>query len=245
MVYKYNYYFLDNVEGLFYNRGNLFSEGPMAKPRNTEERNRIERIAFRILTDKGVSDTSFADIALKANVTRSLVQHYFPKKDIFIEDFINRCLSEISDLVDESEYVDSTNPIEEIYAVGFIAFEFLLYNRQMENLKQDILRTRDNTTLIVDTVIMWAMDHLENQPDEIKDKVATAIRYAMGGAFEDIFSSLDKGEPIDGYAVSEMTIRLMNAALDFPSANFQVPDRIPKEWLTEQVKQLNQILLGS
>mgnify|MGYP003290121807 CR=1 FL=1 len=62
--------------------------------------NRIEKIAFRILTDKGISETSFADIAQKANVTRSLVQHYFPKKDIFIADFINRCLTEISALVE-------------------------------------------------------------------------------------------------------------------------------------------------
>lgn len=216
----------------------------MAKPRNTEERNRIEKIAFRILTDKGVSDTSFADIALKANVTRSLVQHYFPKKDIFIEDFINRCLTEISDIVEESDYIDSSDPIERLYAIGFITFEFLLYNRQMENLKQDILRTRDNTMLIVDDVIMWAMDYLENSDDTLKDSVAEAIRYSMGGAFEHIYSCLEKGQPIHGVQVSEMVIKLMNAALDLPGSTFQVPEKIPQEWLTEQVKALNEKLLG-
>ena len=94
----------------------------MAKPKNTEERNRIERIAFRILTDKGVSSTSFADIASRAGVTRSLVQHYFPKKDIFIEDFIRRCLNEISSIVEDSPYIDAANPIERLYAVGYIQF---------------------------------------------------------------------------------------------------------------------------
>ncbi len=216
----------------------------MAKPRNLEERNRIEKIAFRILTDKGVSETSFADIAQKANVTRSLVQHYFPKKDIFIADFINRCLTEISALVEESDFIDSTDPIERLYAVGYIQFEFLLYNRQMENLKQDILRTRDNTMLIVDDVIMWAMDYLEDEDDALKDRVAEAIRYSMGGAFEHIYACLEKSWPVDGHEVSTMVIRLMNAALDLPKQEISVPEKIPEDWISEQVKELNRKLLG-
>ena len=216
----------------------------MAKPRNLEERNRIEKIAFRILTDKGVSETSFADIAQKANVTRSLVQHYFPKKDIFIADFINRCLTEISTLVEESDFIDSTDPIERLYAVGYIQFEFLLYNRQMENLKQDILRTRDNTMLIVDDVIMWAMDYLEDEDDALKDRVAEAIRYSMGGAFEHIYACLEKSWPVDGHEVSTMVIRLMNAALDLPKQEISVPEKIPEDWISEQVKELNRKLLG-
>lgn len=216
----------------------------MAKPRNLEERNRIEKIAFRILTDKGISETSFADIAQKANVTRSLVQHYFPKKDIFIADFINRCLTEISALVEESDFIDSTDPIERLYAVGYIQFEFLLYNRQMENLKQDILRTRDNTMLIVDDVIMWAMDYLEDEDDALKDRVAEAIRYSMGGAFEHIYACLEKSWPVDGHEVSTMVIRLMNAALDLPKQEISVPEKIPEDWISEQVKELNRKLLG-
>ena len=216
----------------------------MAKPKNMEERNRIEKIAFRILTDKGVSNTSFADIALKANVTRSLVQHYFPKKDIFIEDFISRCLSEIAGIVEKSDYIDDSNPVERLYAIGYITFEFLLYNRQMENLKQDILRTRDNTMLIVDDVIMWAENYLEDQPDTMKDKVAEAIRYSMGGAFEQIYACLEKGLPIDGDRISEQVIKIMNAELDLPARSLSVPARIPKDWLAEQVQHLNKTLLG-
>ena len=216
----------------------------MAKPKNLEERNRIEKIAFRILTDKGVSNTSFADIALKAGVTRSLVQHYFPKKDIFIEDFIRRCLNEISDIVEASPYIDSDDPLERLYAVGYIQFTFLLYNRQMENLKQDILRTRDNTMLIVDDVIMWAMDYLADEDDVLKDRVADAIRYSMGGAFEHIYACLEKGWTIDGDKVSEMVIRMMNAALDLPVNTFAVPEKIPKDWLTKEVQGLNKKLLG-
>ena len=219
-------------------------ETGMAKPKNTEERNRIEKIAFRLLTDKGVSNTSFADIASRAGVTRSLVQHYFPKKDIFIEDFIRRCLTEISELVEESPYIDAEDPIERLYAVGYIQFEFLLYNRQMENLKQDILRTRDNTMLIVDDVIMWAMDYLAEEDDVLKDRVADAIRYSMGGAFEHIYACLEKGWPIDGDRVSEMVIRLMNASLDLPTATISVPQKIPKDWLTAQVRSLNEKLIG-
>lgn len=217
----------------------------MAKPKNTEERNRIERIAFRILTDKGVSSTSFADIASRAGVTRSLVQHYFPKKDIFIEDFIRRCLNEISSIVEDSPYIDAANPIERLYAVGYIQFEFLLYNRQMENLKQDILRTRDNTMLIVDDVIMWAMDYLEEEDDRLKDSVAEAIRYSMGGAFEQIYACLEKGWPIDGDRISEQVIRMMNASLGYTSEDaISVPKKFPKDWVAEQVQTLNKKLLG-
>ena len=215
----------------------------MAKPKNTEERNRIEKIAFRILTDKGVSNTSFADIAARANVTRSLVQHYFPKKDIFIEDFINRCLTEISRIVEESNLIDASNPIERLYAVGYLQFEFLLYNRQMENLKQDILRTRDNTKIIVDDVIKWVDRYLGDEPDDMKDTVAEAIRYAMGGAFEHIYACLEDGRPIDGDRISEQVIRMMNASLGY-AADISVPQRFSKDWVNDQIRFLNNKLLG-
>lgn len=217
----------------------------MAKPKNMEERNRIERIAFRILTDKGVSNTSFADIASRAGVTRSLVQHYFPKKDIFIEDFINRCLTEISKIVEDSKLIDDTDPIERIYAVGYLQFEFLLYNRQMENLKQDILRSRDNTKLIVDDVIKWVDNYLGDEPDELKDTVAEAICYAMGGAFEHIYSCLEDGRPVDGDRISEQVIRMMNASLGYSKKDaISVPQKFPKDWVTEQIRSLNKKLLG-
>ena len=137
----------------------------------------------------------------------------------------------------------SQSTLSYLYAVGYIQFEFLLYNRQMENLKQDILRTRDNTMLIVDDVIMWAMDYLEEEDDRLKDNVAEAIRYSMGGAFEQIYACLEKGWPIDGDHISEQVIRMMSAGLNYAS-DISVPQKFPKDWLAEQVQTLNKKLLG-
>ena len=216
----------------------------MAKPKNIEERSRIEKIAFQLLTGNGVSNTSFADIAAKSKVTRSLVQHYFPKKDIFIEDFITICLTEISEIVENCEYIDKTNPLERLCTVGYIQFRFLLYNNQMENLKQDILRSRDYTMLIVNDVIRWAMSYLEDEDNEFKDNVADAIVYAMGGAFEFIYSSLENDTEINPRTVSTMVITIMNSLLNRGDDIASIPDKIPDEWISQKVEELNEYILG-
>ncbi len=216
----------------------------MAKPRNTEERTRIEKLAFRILTDKGVSSTSFADIADRAGVTRSLVQHYFPKKDIFIEDFINLALNEVSDIVENCEYINQENPVERLYAVGYVEFFFLIYNHQMENLKHDILQNRDNTTMIINDVIRWTLDYLADESNEFKDKIADAIRFAMGGACEYIYACLEDGTEIDVEYVGDKVIASMQAFLGLAWSSVSLPDKLPRSWLEQTAKQLNKTLLG-
>lgn len=216
----------------------------MAKPKNTEERSRIEKKAFQLLTMKGVTNTSFSDIADRSKVTRSLVQHYFPKKDIFIEDFITLCLTEISEIVENCEYIDISNPLERLCTVGYIQFRFLLYNNQMENLKQDILRSRDYTMLIINDVIRWTMSYLEDEDNEFKDSVADAIIFAMGGAFEYIYAGLESDTEIDSHIVSSKVISIMNALLDRSDNIASIPNKIPDEWITQKVEELNKSILG-
>ena len=89
------------------------------------------------------------------------------------------------------------------------------------------------------------MDYLEEEDDRLKDSVAEAIRYSMGGAFEQIYACLEKGWPIDGDRISEQVIRMMNASLGYTSEDaITVPKKFPKDWVTEQVQSLNKTLLG-
>ena len=73
----------------------------MARPKKPEERNRIRDVAFNVFSSKGFENSSFSDIAKEASVSKSLVQYYFPKKEQFIQDFIDKSLSAVTEIVRE------------------------------------------------------------------------------------------------------------------------------------------------
>ena len=164
----------------------------MAKPKNTEERNRIERIAFRILTDKGVSSTSFADIASRAGVTRSLVQHYFPKKELLAIEFLNEHLEELARQVEKDAGED---PLKLFCMMGLRHFNFLLNNEEYRYFIDDLLSNRELTGAIVEAEREWAQTRIV-PPIEGPVYVQDALTVALGGAYELIFHAQKEGKPL-------------------------------------------------
>ena len=54
----------------------------MAAPRNDEERARLYAAAMRLFGEKGYVATSYQDIADACDTSKSVVQHYYPRKEM-------------------------------------------------------------------------------------------------------------------------------------------------------------------
>ena len=66
-----------------------------------EEQNRIAKIAFSLFREKGYDKTSIKEIADAANIQKALVQYYFPKKDLFIDIFIQKSLDTVVESMEQ------------------------------------------------------------------------------------------------------------------------------------------------
>ena len=131
----------------------------MARPKKPEERNRIRDVAFNVFSSKGFENSSFSDIAKEASVSKSLVQYYFPKKEQFISDFIDKSLSAVRDIVREDLDITYEHELGELYAIGYCQFYFAMYNDRMNSLRLDIIRDRGNTEMVVKHAIDWLISN--------------------------------------------------------------------------------------
>ena len=62
----------------------------MAAPRNDEERARLYTTAMRLFGEKGYIATSYQDIADACDTSKSVVQHYYPRKEMLLALFLDK-----------------------------------------------------------------------------------------------------------------------------------------------------------
>ena len=200
----------------------------MARPKKPEERNRIRDVAFNVLSSKGFENSSFSDIAKEASVSKSLVQYYFPKKEQFISDFIDKSLSAVQDIVREDLDITYEHELGELYAIGYCQFYFAMYNDRMNSLRLDIIRDRGNTEMVVKHAIDWLISN------------TNAI---IGGAFDYLYDCMLYGVPFDEAFMSDATMMLLNPFLNVEFHEGEaIRKQISPEWLETARKKYNRMI---
>ena len=61
----------------------------MAAPRKDDERARLYAAALRLFGEKGYIATSYMDIAVACHTSKSVVQHYYPCKEMLLAHYID------------------------------------------------------------------------------------------------------------------------------------------------------------
>lgn len=61
----------------------------MAAPRKDDERARLYAAALRLFGEKGYIATSYMDIAVACHTSKSVVQHYYPRKEMLLAHYID------------------------------------------------------------------------------------------------------------------------------------------------------------
>ena len=218
----------------------------MARPKKPEERNRIRDVAFNVFSSKGFENSSFSDIAKEASVSKSLVQYYFPKKEQFISDFIDKSLSAARDIVREDLDITYEHELGELYAIGYCQFYFAMYNDRMNSLRLDIIRDRGNTEMVVKHAIDWLISNTNaiqvEEPEEI-EKVKKTFVFAIGGAFDYLYDCMLYGVPFDEAFMSDATMMLLNPFLNVEFHEGEaIRKQISPEWLETARKKYNRMI---
>ena len=165
----------------------------MARSKKPEERNRIRDVAFNVFSNKGFENSSFSDIAKEASVSKSLVQYYFPKKEQFVHDFIDKSLAAVTEIVREDLDIQYEHELGELYAIGYCQFYYAMYNERMNSLRMDIIRDRGNTEMVVKHGIEWLVNNTHaiqvETPEEIERCKKTLV-FVVGGAFDYLYDCM-------------------------------------------------------
>lgn len=218
----------------------------MARPKKPEERNRIRDVAFNVFSTKGFENSSFSDIAKEASVSKSLVQYYFPKKEQFISDFIDKSLNAVRQIVREDLDIQYEHELGELYAIGFAQFYFAMYNEKMNSLRMDIIRDRGNTEMVVKHGIDWIVENTNaiqvETPEEV-EACKRALVFVVGGAFDYLYDCMLYGVEFDVEFLSEAAMSLLNP---FLKEEFQEGEAIRKQmsrdWLEKARKKYNRMI---
>lgn len=164
----------------------------MARPRNNEVHEQIEREARTLFLEKGYKNTSYADIAAACGLAKTNVQQHFPKKELFISDLYQDLLDELDTfLTEHKERTD--NYFVNLYRIGQLLFGFLLGTEELRRFTFDLLSDRNLTDIMIDLEVAWATSY---EVGFTKDELATFgddIAMIMGGIYELIYRNLKVG----------------------------------------------------
>ena len=111
----------------------------MPKRRNESVERSVLVAAWDLFMEKGYQGTSYTDIAELSGVSRSLVQYYFPKKDLLALT-CGKAIVIASHVVVRTEIHQDLNQVASAYITGQVLLAALFLNKGSQRFLFDILR---------------------------------------------------------------------------------------------------------
>ena len=218
----------------------------MGRPRNKEEVERLRDTAFELFAVKGLDATSYSDIAKNAYVTKSHVQHYFPKKEILVTLFVERSMEAVLKIARELPEFEAMDPLSKLVYVDYIQYYYAMYNEKMFRMSMDILLERSVTQAVIDAGIEFDLLHLMkydevSHPDELED----VLRFLYGGIYDRLYDCKSKGSDFSIEQYIAYGVRLLQ-----PFVSTDVPESIVDglkdlgPWLDERKAKYNRAMFG-
>ena len=211
----------------------------MPRPKNLEEKARISHIAFRLLVEKGLNETSYTDIAEAADITKSMAQYYFPSKEDLMELFLQECYEQVRQIVESNPYFQERSAFENYYAVLYVQYAFLFANPKVELLCEDIMNSRVYTENFIKRSVRWLYEHIDLSDPVFAGTVEGAVEFSLGGIFNYIWYAKREKRHISARELSDKGLRVIEllAGLDFGMPD--VPQQLTDEWVYGCVDKLN------
>ena len=156
----------------------------MPMPKNTAKRNEILNCAFQLISETEYNKVFLRDIAEKANINKSLLQHYFPKKSDIIENILD-------DLLELSfRYVEYIVPENESMHLRLSVYTSLFWEMvsnhdRLNNFATNIISEREILNIWINIVYKWLRTFNENGESRLSDdNLKAALAFSIAGGLE-------------------------------------------------------------
>lgn len=164
----------------------------MPKRHNEAVERSILAAAWDLFMEKGYRDTSYTDLSDRSGVSRSLVQYYFPKKDL-LAIACGKAVVIASHLVARSELHQTINQVGSAYATGQVLLAALFIHQGARKFLLDALRDRDITQQLI--LQNYQLAHRTFSVDQdVAPAIPDDVMMMAGGLGELAYSYLVRGE---------------------------------------------------
>lgn len=152
----------------------------MAAPRNDEERARLYTTAMRLFGEKGYIATSYQDIADACDTSKSVVQHYYPRKEMLLALFLDKHFDWVRETACKLS-PPRADIMQTLCMMLFIHFGKLIADEKSSPLIRDLLSFRT----FIEGLVMRERDWLiARWPDAIdKQYLGDCLVVALNGAY--------------------------------------------------------------
>ena len=197
----------------------------MSKRRNVIVERSILAAAWDLFMEKGFQDTSSTDLAERSGVSRSLVQYYYPKKDLLAVAF-GKAVVIASHLVARSELHQAINQVGSAYATGQVLLAALFLHEGARRFLLDALRDRDITQQLI--IQNYQLAHRTFSVDkDSQSEIPDRVMMVAGGLGELAYAYLMRGE------TPEISSILLPSVLIQANAFGLVDEITPRAWQAE------------
>lgn len=174
----------------------------MAAPRKDDERARLYAAALRLFGEKGYIATSYMDIVVACHTSKSVVQHYYPRKEMllahYIDDHFSWVIKKAQDLCPPQ-----CDVLELLCMMGFIHLGMLIKDEEASPLVQDFLRH----PALLDEMIIRERDWLADRcPDDLdRGFVGDCLVVGLSGAYGLLSVTLEEGRRVTPEYLMQIT----------------------------------------
>lgn len=137
----------------------------MAAPRKDEERLRLYAAALKLFGEKGYAATSYQDIADACDTSKSVVQHYYPHKEMFLSLYLDEHFAWVRETA-QKLCPSHTSAIQLLCMMGFIHLDRLVAEEKGSPLIQDLLGFRTFIEGVVMRERDWIVAHWPDAIDQ-------------------------------------------------------------------------------
>ncbi len=175
------------------------------RPRNEELYNSIVDAAIRLFIEQGYTNTFYKDIADAVGVKRTVIQHYFPKKELLAKVFMEDTGKIVEDYVDQKGYATDDAYVTK-YVYTQFGFGFLSFEEGASKFFYDVLEDRKLTLEVLFGDSMGLLEKIGYDPSKHGEDILDASTKHLGGFLMLLYRRVYYKRPLN---ISSMVLDLM------------------------------------
>lgn len=148
----------------------------MARQKNMKRRRAILCSTFALLREKGIKNVSLKMIAERSNISKSLLQSYYPHKNKLITEIIIGFKTTILRNLPQASFY-SINEFAKVKAFIYLILQIGMTDKGISQILESILKDRNNKTVWDNILDDWLV------ANKIKDKLGTNEQVQVGLSF--------------------------------------------------------------